>query len=130
MNEYNLFEFSMNQTRDMIFCVLFIGNENLIRNIVKISASDLNSDWDFRDIDLASLTKLRVMFFLLMDRDMKLKAKLLEGWKELCVPGINKEKGERFFLSIEKEIITPWLMDERLTADNFISSITDLYLIS
>ena len=114
----------------MIFCVLFVGNENLIRSLVKTSASDLNSDWDFRDIDLASLTKLRVMFFLLMDRDMKLKAKLLEGWKELCVPGINRDKGERFFLSIEKEIITPWLMDERLTADNFISSITELYLIS
>lgn len=122
--------FAMNQRKDMIFCVLFVGNESLIRSIVKTSAIELNADWGCQDIDLASITKLRVMFFLLMDRDMKLKAKLLEGWSELCVPGVERDKGERFFLAVGKDIIAPWLKDERLTANDVISSITDLYLIS
>jgi hypothetical protein len=120
----------MNQTKDMIFCVLFIGNERLIRDIVKLSAKELGAEWTSETYDQASLTKLRVMFFLLMDRDVKLKEKLLEGWKELCIPGVDRRKGEGFFLALGKEIITPWLMDERRTADNLISEITDLYLIS
>ena len=36
---------SMNQTKDMIFCVLFIGNERLIKDIVKISAKELGAEW-------------------------------------------------------------------------------------
>jgi hypothetical protein len=43
---------------------------------------------------------------------------------------MDREKGERFFLAIGKEIIFQWLTNERLTADDMISSITDLYLIS
>jgi hypothetical protein len=116
--------------RDMIFCVLFIGNERLIKDIVRISARELGAEWANESYESASLTKLRVMFFLLMDRDVKLKAKLLEGWKELCVPGVDRRKSEAFFLALGKEIIVPWLMDERRTADDFISAITDLYLIS
>lgn len=114
----------------MIFCVLFVGNERLIKDIVKMSAKELGAEWADECYDLASLTKIRVMFFLLMDRDVKLKAKLLDGWKELCIPGVERKKGEGFFLALGKEIITPWLMDERQTADDFISAVTDLYLIS
>ena len=120
----------MNQTKDMIFCVLFIGNERLVRDIVKNSARGLGAEWPCECFDIASLTKLRVMFFLLMDRDVRLKEKLLVGWRELCIPGVERKKGESFFLALGKEIITPWLMDERRTADDLISAITDLYLIS
>ena len=70
------------------------------------------------------------MFFLLVDRDVKLKEKILEGWEELCIPGVDRRKGEGFFLALGKEIIIPWLMDERRTADNLISAVTDMYLIS
>lgn len=120
----------MNQTRDMVFCVLFIGNERFIKDIVKISARELGAEWTDECYERASLTKLRVMFFLLLDRDVNLKAKILDGWKELCIPGMDRRKGEGFFLALGKEIIVPWLIDERRTADDFISVITDLYLIS
>ena len=70
------------------------------------------------------------MFFLLMDRDVRLKAKLLDGWKELCIPGVDRKKAETFFLGLGKEIIIPWLMDERRSANEFISAVTDLYLVS
>ena len=120
----------MNQTKDMIFCILFIGDERLIRDIVRFSAKEMGAEWTDESYELASLTKLRAMFFLLMDRDVKLKSKILEGWKELHIPGVDRKKGEGFFLALGKEIIIPWLMDERKTADNLISEITDLYLIS
>ena len=110
--------------------MLFIGNEQLIRDIVRISARELGAEWANESYESASLTKLRIMFFLLMDRDVKLKAKLLEGWKELCIPGVDRRKSETFFLALAKEIIVPWLIDERRTADDLISAITDLYLIS
>jgi hypothetical protein len=120
----------MNQTKDMIFCMLFIGDEALIRDIVKISAAQLGAQWSPASYDTASLVKLRAMFFLLMDRDVHLKAKLLEGWKELCIPGVERKKGEVFFLNLGKDIIIPWLIDERRSATELISAITDLYLIS
>ena len=120
----------MNQTKDMLFCVLFVGNENLIRDIVKISAKSLGAEWTAECYESASLAKLRAMFFLLMDRDVHLKAKLLDGWKELCIPGVERKKAEVFFLAIGKEIIIPWLMDERRSANELVSAITDLYLIS
>ncbi len=120
----------MNQTKDMLFCVLFVGDEALIRGIVKISAKELGALWTDECYETASLAKLRVMFFLLMDRDVHLKAKLLEGWKELCIPGVDRKKAEVFFLNLGKEILIPWLMDERRSANELISSITDLYLVS
>ena len=120
----------MNQTKDMLFCVLFVGNASLVRDIVRISAKSLGAQWADEAYDSASLGKLRVMFFLLLDRDVHLKAKLLDGWKELCIPGVERKKAEIFFLALGKEIIIPWLMDERRTANELISAITDLYLIS
>jgi hypothetical protein len=120
----------MNQTKDMLFCVLFVGNVNLIRDIVKISAKELGAEWTAECYESASLMKLRVMFFLLMDRDVHLKAKLMDGWKELCIPGVERKKAEIFFLSLRKEIIVPWLTDERRSANEFISATTDLYLVS
>ena len=120
----------MNQTKDMLFCVLFVGNEALIRDIVRISANELGAQWTEECYSSASLAKLRVMFFLLMDRDVHLKAKLLDGWKELYIPGVEKKKAEVFFLGLGKEIIIPWLMDERRSANEFVSAVIDLYLVS
>jgi hypothetical protein len=123
-------QYTMNQTKDMLFVVLFVGNADLIRDIVKISARELGAQWTDECYELASLAKLRVMFFLLLDRDVHLKAKLLDGWDELCVPGVDRKKAEIFFLSLGSEIITPWLMDERRSANELITAITDLYLVS
>ena len=115
--------------RDMVFCVLFVGDEHLIRHLVLDSARRLGAEWN-DGIKNASLIRLRVMFFLLMDRDPVLKDKLLEGWMELCVVGVEANRANSFFQTLRSEVIDPWLVDERKCEDEFVSNVIDLYLVS
>jgi hypothetical protein len=116
--------------RDMLFSILFVGDEPLIREIVLGSAHRLGAKRDMAQVHAAGLLRLRVLFFLLMDRDVALKEKLLDGWKEMCVPGVDAGKAARFFSQLGPEIIEPWLIDERKTEGDFINAVTDLYLVS
>ena len=113
--------------RDMVFSVLFIGNEQLIRHLVLDSVRRLGavSDWE-HGICRASLIRLRVMFFLLMDRDPALKQKILDGWPDLCVVGIEPNKANLFFQQLRVEVIDPWLVEERKYEDEFVSGVVDL----
>ena len=77
----------------------------------------------------ASLVRLRVLFFLLLDRDTELKDKVLAGWPEWCVAGVERKKANGFFQNIRAQVIEPWLVDERRCEDDFVSSCIDLYLV-
>ena len=113
----------------MIFCVLFVGDENLIRHVVWTSAQRLGATWSHSSVAEASLVRLRVMFFLLMDRDMPLKEKILEGWADYCIVGIESKKASIFFKNLRCDVIDPWLVDERRVEDDFVSACIDLYLV-
>ena len=114
----------------MLFSILFVGDETLILDLVLGSAQRLGAQWDMAQVHAAGLMRLRVLFFLLMDRDVALKEKLLDGWKEMCVPGVDAGKAARFFTQLKPEIIEPWLIDEHRTEGDFINAVTDLYLVS
>ncbi len=81
------------------------------------------------DPQCASLVRLRVLFFLLLDRDTVLKDKVLEGWPEWCVAGVERRKAGGFFQQLKGQIIDPWLVDERRCEDDFVSGCIDLYLV-
>ena len=117
--------------RDMVFCVLFIGDEKLIRHLVLDSVRRLGAAGDWaQGIWAASLIRLRVMFFLLMDRDPVLKQKILDGWPDMCVAGIEPNKANSFFQQLRVDVVDPWLVDERKCEDEFVSGVVDLYLVS
>ena len=115
--------------RDLVFCVMFVGDEHLIRHLVADSAKRLGAEWEV-GIKEASLIRLRVMFFLLMDRDLTMKTKIVDGWAELCVVGMDIDKAAKFFRCLRAEVIDPWLVDERKCEDDFVSHVIDLYLVS
>jgi hypothetical protein len=117
--------------QDMLFRVLYVGDAALLRELVWLSAQRLGATWRREAVEVeASLLRLRVLFFLLVDRDMALKEKLLDGWPELGVPALEPRKAERFLSQLRAEVIEPWLVDERRTEDEFLSAVTDLYLVS
>jgi hypothetical protein len=120
----------MSAPRDMVFSVLFIGDQTLLRELVLNSMSRLGAEWNVETVCALGIQRLRVLFFLLMDRDLALKEKLLDGWREMCVPGLDAGKAERFFMQLRPEIIDPWLIDERKTDDEFVNAVKDLYLVS
>ena len=115
----------------MLFSVLFVGDAPLIRHLVLDSVRRLGAEVDWAEgIRRASLVRLRVMFFLLLDRDPALKQKILEGWPDLCVEGLEPRKAEALFHGLGKEVVEPWLVDERKCEDEFLSRVIDLYLVS
>lgn len=116
--------------RDMMFCVLFVGDEHLIRWLVLDSARRLGADDWTHGIQTAGLGRLRAMFVLLMDRDPALKAKMLEGWPEMCVVGVESGKASYFFQELRAQVIEPWLVDERRCEDDLLSHAIDLYLVA
>lgn len=116
--------------RDMVFCILFVGDEHLIRHLVSESARRLEADNWAEGIRTASLLRLRAMFFLLVDRDSALKQKLVEGFPDMCLLGMEPGKANYFFSELKRQAIDPWLMDERRSEDSFLSSVVDLYLVS
>ena len=77
----------------------------------------------------APIMILRTMMFLLMDRDPTLKEKIIQGYPELCITGLEPQKANGLFRALRKEIIDPWLIDERKNADDLVSAVTDLYLV-
>ena len=77
----------------------------------------------------ASLVRLRVLFFLLLDRDTALKDKVLLGWPEWCIDAVERKKAGGFFQQLRGQVIEPWLVDERRCEDDFVSSCIDLYLV-
>jgi hypothetical protein len=135
--------------RDMLFSVLFTGDEHLVRHLVWTSVQRLGAVWAWEggvqvsltDADLtmlcsnqsavqcASIVRLRVMFFLLLDRDTYLKDKVLEGWPDWCVVGMERGKAGGFFQQLREQVIEPWLVDERRCDDDFVSKCIDLYLV-
>jgi hypothetical protein len=82
-----------------------------------------------RSLQSASLVRLRVLFFLLLDRDTALKDRVLEGWPEWCVAGFELKKAVGFFQQLRGQVIEPWLVDERRCEDDFVSCCIDLYLV-
>ena len=77
----------------------------------------------------APIMLLRTMMFLLIDRDQTLKEKIIQGYPELCITGMEPQKADGFFRALRREIIDPWLIDERKNADDIVSAVTDLYLV-
>ena len=120
----------MTSRRDMLFSVLYVGDERLLRHLVADSAARLGAEGWQRGIAEASLVRLRVMFFLLLDRDPALKQKLLDGWQDLCVPGVESGKANVFFTDLRHQVIEPWLIDERRCEESFVTAVTDLYLVA
>ena len=114
---------------DMIFCILFIGDSHLLRDMVRASQKRLAGDWEEDMIADSSIMLLRTMLFLLVDRDYSLKEKIIQGYPELCISGMDPQKADGFFRALRKEIIDPWLIDERKNADDLVSAVTDLYLV-
>ena len=112
--------------RDMLFSVLYGGDRALTQFYVAQSMERLGAEWTVREFEPDTA---RVLFFLLMDKDMVLKQSVLDGLPAICVEPLDKRKAESFFLALREEVIEPWISNERLGVDKFIDMVTNLYLV-
>jgi hypothetical protein len=110
----------------MLFRVLYGLDLSITQFYVAQSMKRLGAEWTLRDFepDLA-----RVLFFLLLDRDMVLKQAALDGLPKHCIDPLPARKAESFFLALREEVIEPWLSKETLGVDVFVDMVTNLYLV-
>ena len=110
----------------MLFRVLYGRDLSLTQFYVTQSMKRVEADWKLRDFepDVA-----RVLFFLLMDRDIVLKQAALDGLPQHCIDPLPARKAESFFMSLREEVIEPWLSKESLGVGVFIDMVTNLYLV-
>lgn len=113
--------------QDMIFHVIYGGDKNMILFYIHQSMKRLGAEWEAKDWDHDTS---RVLFFLLLDKDMELKQTLLTGLPELGITPLNPLKAEAFFLYLYEDVIKPWLSNSRKSTEDFIEAITNHYLAS
>ena len=110
--------------RNIITSVLYDMDCEMTKFYTLQSMDRLKAPWDKSKI---YLEQQKVLFFLLLERDIELKNIVLEGIVGIGVFGVAPEKAERFFLSLKEEVIDPWLCNEELSNQSFLDSVASLY---
>lgn len=110
--------------RDFIVCVLYDLDVSMTIFYTDQIMARLGAQWSKSSMDIE---KYKVVFFLLMDRDMAMKETILDGLANLGIKGMSESKAERFFLSLRDEVIEPWLSNEELPCSSFLDKVASLY---
>ena len=109
----------------MLFRVLYSRDMSMTQFYVAQSMERLEAPWCKREFEPDTA---RVLFFLLLDKDMQLKQAVLDGLPKLCVDPLPARTAEGFFLALREEVIEPWLSQEKMTPEKFVEMVTHLYL--
>jgi hypothetical protein len=71
-----------------------------------------------------------IVFLTMLSRDTELKKKTMDGIPKQFLHGMSKEKAARFFLYLDRDILTPWLRDESFSNAAMLDMCKEVYLIS
>jgi hypothetical protein len=110
--------------RDMVVCVLYDTDASMTKFYTQQSMDRLRARWDKERI---SMEEYKVLFFLLLDKDIAFKEVVLQGLEEHGVLKMEQGKAERFLLALREEAIEPWLVNEELSKQHFLDSVARLY---
>ena len=110
--------------RDIVVCVLYDMDASMTKFYTQQSMDRLGERWDKERL---SMEEYKVLFFLLLDKDLKFKEVLLRGLEEHGVLKMEDGKAERFLLALREESIEPWLVNEELSKQHFLDSVARLY---
>jgi len=87
----------------------------------------LGADWEEKEWEHDTT---RVLFFLMLEKDMEMKHALLAGLPELGIAPLHPLKAEAFFIHLYEDVIQPWLSNSNKTTNDFIDAVTNHYLVS
>ena len=115
---------------DLLFHVLYRCDPALMRSLILDSLDRLDDRaWPRQAFPRWDLDLLRCSFFLLLNKDMELKTRALEGLPPAIAP-LDHRKAEALFLALESEVVRPFLFNHRLTPVDLVDQIKNLYLVS
>jgi len=113
--------------QDMIFHVIYGGDKDMALFYIHQSMKRLGAEWDEKEWEHDTT---RVLFFLLLEKDMELKNALLTGLPDLGISPLPPLKAEAFFINLYEDVIQPWLSNSKKTTRDFIDAVTNHYLVS
>lgn len=114
----------MTCTKDMLFHVLYDFDANMTRFYVEASMDRLGAKWAKTAM---KPDDCKVLFFLLLDRDMALKEAALEGIRSLGIEPLDQRKAENFLVALREEAVEPWLSNEEKSNASFVDAVSALY---
>ena len=112
--------------QDMVFNIIYGGDKDMVLFYIHQSMQRLDADWEKNDWDHDTA---RVLFFLLLDKDMELKHALLNGLPELGITPMAPLKAEAFFMYLYEDVIQPWMSNGRKTPQDFIDAVANHYFV-
>jgi hypothetical protein len=129
----------MQQQRDILTVCLFDRNEALMRSLIaeaapRVSAAGTRDTApcvrELLNYSARSVDDCTVVFLALLSRDIELKTKMIQGLPRQFLHGMGKEKAEKFFLYLDRDIMLPWLRDEGTPNAAMLDKCREFYLIS
>jgi hypothetical protein len=130
---------NMQQQRDVMMVCLFDRNEVLMRSLIAEAAPRVvimgtvdtcKSVQQLLDRSRVTTEDCMIVFLTMLSRDAELKEKTIKGISSMQLRGMSKEKAERFFLYLDRDVLLPWLRDEALPNTAMIDTCKDMYLLS
>jgi hypothetical protein len=129
----------MQQQRDVLMVCLFDRNDVLMRSLIAEAAPRVvamgtvdtcNSVQQLLDKSRITVEDCMIVFLSMLSRDAELKQKTIKGIPSMHLRGMSKEKAERFFLYLDRDVLLPWLRDEALTNTAMLDTCKEMYLLS
>jgi hypothetical protein len=130
------------QKQDMLFHILFGCDEHLMRSLIDESIINIAREYNHGEIHEAvsklrpnvgkqTVDHLRAKFFLLLNIDMQMRAKLavVQG-KSSIVKELDPHKACVFYDNLRERIIPTFLQNHCMSLEAFIMDIRDTYILS
>jgi hypothetical protein len=132
---------SATHNQDILFHVLYGGNDEHIRALIEESVIDISREYPTDDVRDSlhcirpgtddSLNRLRVKFFLLLGENEAMRRRISESRKS---PGLLQplclHKARRFYDELCDDLIPEFLQNETIRLDQFVDKLRATYLHS
>jgi hypothetical protein len=127
--------------RDIMLACIFEENHVLMLSILEQSRTRLLELCGSNSVGEATITALLsmasqnsvnclVVFVACLNMDVHMKKLVVQGYPTYKLCGLPPNKAALFFTYLETKVMLPWLMDERVSSKQLISTVKNYYLVA
>ena len=128
-------------SQDSLMHLLYSGSsEALLRGLIAESMRNISASYPTEGVRRAlvrlvpgpdaSLVSLRALFFLLLNQDCHMRARVCQDRLAGYLPALCPYKACRLFDQLRDEVVPGWIKDERVGLLLFVERLKDAYLVA
>jgi hypothetical protein len=125
-------------------CLMYLlysgGSEQLLRGLIMESMQSVSAEFPTEGVREAlralvprhgvSLAGLRVLFFLLLNQDSRMRSRLCKDRLMGYLPVLCPYKACSFYESLKETVVPLWIKDERVSLLDFEERLKEAYLVA